>query len=105
MGLNPHVLTKPLLALVFLAAILSMAARCTGPSPTEITRERAMDIARAQVSFQPDSVDAERTTSGVRPVWRVTLRGRLPGQPPGLFETAIVEVDRHSGAIVSVART
>jgi len=57
------------------------------------------------VSFTPDTTDAELTTaSGVR-VWRVTFRGRLPGQPPGLFETAIVDVDARSGTVVSVGRT
>jgi hypothetical protein len=40
-----------------------------------------------------------------RPAWQVTLKGRLPGQPPGLFETAIVEIDRRIGEIVSLSRT
>jgi hypothetical protein len=34
-----------------------------------------------------------------------SFRGRLPGQPPGLFETMIVEVDALSGNVVSIART
>jgi len=34
----------------------------------------------------------------------VTIRGRLPGQPPELFETRIFEIDRRTGVIVSVAR-
>ena len=105
MSLNPSASAPQWLTLVFLAAILSMATRCTGPSPTEISRDRAVEIARAQVSFQPDSVEAQRTTSGVRQVWRITFRGRLAGQPPELFETVIIEVDRRSGEIVSVART
>ena len=33
------------------------------------------------------------------------FRGRLPGRPPGLFETMIVEVDSDNGEVVSVART
>jgi hypothetical protein len=91
--------------LVVAAAMLALGVTCTGPSSSEISRERAIDIARQQVSFQPDSVDAEQATAGARPVWRVTLRGRLPGQPPGLFETAIIEIDRRTGEVVSVART
>ena len=31
--------------------------------------------------------------------------GRLPGQPPGLFETMVVEVDADSGEVVSISRT
>jgi hypothetical protein len=41
---------------------------------------RAIEIARQHVSFQPDSIVAERAVSDGRPVWRVALRGRLPGQ-------------------------
>jgi len=93
-------------AILFVAAVLAVGGTCPGPSQnTELSRERAIDIARQQVTFQPDSIEAERTTSGTRPVWRVTFRGRLPGQPPGLFETAIVEIDRRSGEVVSVARS
>jgi hypothetical protein len=41
----------------------------------------------------------------VRTIWRVTFRGRLPGQPPRPFETILVEVDRQSGEVVSIARS
>ena len=89
-----------------LAAVAVLAITCPGPSPVqEISRERAIEIARPHVSFQPDSVEAERATSAGRAVWRVTFRGRLPGQPPPLFETILVEVDRHSGEVVSIARS
>jgi hypothetical protein len=54
---------------------------------------------------QPESIEAERAISAGRAVWRVTFRGRLPGQPPLLFETIIVEVDRQSGEVVSIARS
>ena len=84
-------------AILSLAAVLSLAATCPGPSQAEISRERAIEIARPHVTFQPDSIEAERATSAGRAVWRVTFRGRLPGQPPLLFETIIVEVDRNSG--------
>lgn len=92
-------------AILLVAAVLTLGATCNDPSFQEISRERAIEIARREASFQPDSIQADRTTSGTRPVWRVTLRGRLPGQPPGLFETAIIEIDRQSGEVVSIART
>lgn len=88
-----------------LAAVASLAATCEAPSSKEITRERAIAIARSQVSFQPDNVDAVRATSAGVAVWRVTFRGRLPGQPPLLFETLIVDVDRRTGAVISLTRT
>ena len=65
-----------------------LALTCpAGPSESEVTRDQAIEIAQQEVSFEPDSVNAELSTSGARSVWRVTFRGRLPGQPPGLFET------------------
>ena len=100
---------------VLLVAVLALAIACAGqrngggsldpPDSAEVTRERAIEIARKQISFQPDNIDAERTTANQRPVWRVTMRGRLPGQPPGLFETAVVTIDRSSGEVISIART
>lgn len=93
-------------AAIFLSAALAiMISSSIRPSSVqEISRERAIEIARGQVSFQPASVTAVLTTSSRRRVWRVTLRGRLPGQPPLLFETVSVEVDRRNGDIVSIAR-
>ena len=90
---------------VLIVAVLALAIACAGPSEAEITRDRAIEIARQQISFQPDNIDAVRTTANERRVWRVTMRGRLPGQPPGLFETAVVTIDRSSGEVVSIART
>jgi hypothetical protein len=90
--------------LLALAVFVSLAPMCAGPSSLELTRDRAIEIARSHVSFTPDTIDAMQATSGTRNVWRVTFRGRLPGQPPGLFETAIVEIDRLTGEIVSLSR-
>jgi hypothetical protein len=93
----------PVVACIALSTWL--AAGCARPSHVEITRERAVDIARSQVTFSPSSVEAVKASAGGRPIWRVTIRGRLPGQPPELFETRIVEIDRVSGVIISVARS
>lgn len=73
--------------------------------PAAITRERAIAIAKSQVRWDPFDVQTKRFTTKGRQIWRVTLKGRLPGQPPLLFETAIVEIDAKSGEVVSVART
>lgn len=88
-----------------LAAAAVVAITCPGPPASEISRARAIEIARPHVSFQPQSIEAERATSAGRAIWRMTFRGRLPGQPPLLFETIIVEVDRRSGEVVSIARS
>ena len=106
MGTPGVTMTGVPLPLRVVAAILVAATlACTAPSDTEISRDRAIEIARDRITFQPDTTEAAQTTSNGKRVWRVTFRGRLPGQPPGLFETAIVDVDRASGEVVSVARS
>ena len=89
------------------AVVLLLAAMgCASAAPqTGISRERAIAIARTQVKWTPFDEAAARATSNGREVWRVTLKGRLPGQPPLLFETAIVELDAGSGEILSVSKT
>jgi len=76
-------------------------------TPTEISRERAIEIARKrkEVTFPPDSVEAVQVKSelGGRAVWRVTVKGRLPDSPPLLFETRIFEIDVRTGEIVSAS--
>lgn len=87
------------------ALLLLAALACPAGGGSQISRERAIAIAREDVSFRPDSVAARLLTSKERTVWRVTFQGRLPGQPPGLFETLIVDIDAHSGDVVSISRT
>ena len=94
--------------LVRLSLPALLAAACAAgsiaPSPN-VSREQAIEIARQEVSFEPETVEAELVESEEREVWRVTFTGRLPGQPPGLSEIVIVEVDVTSGEIVSITRT
>jgi hypothetical protein len=85
--------------------ILLMMACVHQPRQGEMSRDRAIAIAKAQVRFEPFEVDARRTRTNGRQVWRVVLKGRLPGQPPMLFETAVVEIDAVTGTLVSVAKT
>jgi hypothetical protein len=105
--LRVHGTRQAPLVVICLGPLAFLAVTCpAGPVASEISREQAIEIARHEVPFEPDFVRAEQaTTDGQRAVWRVTFRGRLPGQPPGLFETMIVEVDARTGDIVSLART
>ena len=99
---NPAELRRAGLAVI---TVLLLGTACVQrPQVGEISRERAIELARQQITFSPDRIDVVRVSSDERPLWRVTLRGRLPGQPPGLFETRMVELDRRTGEIVSVAR-
>ena len=83
-----------------------MSAACrSAATRAEIPRDRAVAIARKEITFEPTSTSARKETSGGRQVWRVEFRGRLPGQPPMLFEVRIVEIDRVTGEIISVSRS
>jgi hypothetical protein len=94
------------LSILLIALVATSAALCSRPArAVEISRDRAIEIARGQVTFQISTVTVDRTSSSGRALWRVTIRGRLPGQPPELFETRIVEIDRATGVIVSIARS
>lgn len=93
---------------VFLLTVLGLASlgvSCPSPS-REITRERAIAIAQADVSFEIVSVNAERTIDERRRVWRVTFQGP-PASPdhPLLRPILIVLVDAITGEIVSVAKS
>lgn len=89
---------------VLLLAVTSLAATCPSPA-AEISRDRAIDIARPHATFAIVSIEAARTTEDGRAVWRVTLQGApmAPGSP--LRPTVIVYVDRHSGEVVSIAKS
>lgn len=87
-----------------LAALLAMSC-ATASRSAEITRDRAIAIARAQVRWAPFETTAVRRRENGRQIWRVTLKGRLPDQPPMLYETAVIELDASTGAIISQSKT
>jgi outer membrane lipoprotein-sorting protein len=97
---------------VLLAGGLVAASACssspTSPTspelPNGISRERAIDIARQQVSFTPTSVDVATDTVQGQPTWAVTFRAS-DGSHGGLGQFMKVWVDRRSGEIVSLARS
>ena len=89
------------------AAVVLLAATACASTPQRagITRDRAIAIAVTQVKWTPFDVAAVRATANGRPAWRVTMKGRLPGQPPLLFETVIVDLDARTGEILSLSKT
>jgi hypothetical protein len=91
------------LGLFLLLMVVTLPA-CSSPiSPTsEITRERAIELARHQVSFEPTSAAADMDSRQGRPVWVVTFR-RADGSHGGLGQFAEVTLDRRTGELVTVA--
>lgn len=95
------------MSLRVIAGVLVVAVTTSLPGcvDTQITREEAVAVALREVPFEPSRVEAVRAVSDGRPTWQVTFRGRLAGQPPGLFETMVVDVDAETGAVIAVSRT
>jgi len=92
------------LVVTVLLACVGLGVTCPSPT-TEITSARAVEIARAQVTFEPASIDVDKTSDGGQPTWRVTFRGN-PASPdhPQLRPITIVLIDRRTGEVRSVAK-
>ena len=97
---------KPIVRAVVLslscAAFALLAACASQNGGQEISRERAIEIAREQIDFEPGKVEAvqENDETG-RPVWRVTFYGQgVDAAHPG--QVSFFLVDRKTGEIVSL---
>ncbi len=93
----------PIRIVLFSLLPLFALSACSPTSPSsEITRERAIELARQHVSFEPTSVAANTDSRQGRPVWVVTLR-RADGSHGGLGQFAEVTLDRRTGVLVTIA--
>jgi hypothetical protein len=84
-----------------LAGLLSLYS-CASPAVDEIDQARAIELAKPEVSFEPDSIEAVRTTENGRPVWQITFRSG--SGLPHLTKVMVVSVDRKTGEVVALAR-
>ncbi len=71
----------------------------------EISRARAIEIARERIDFKPKSVRAVKAIEDKRKVWRVTFRGEPISKVHPMGETMIVSIDRFTGEVVSVSKS
>ena len=93
----------PVLARLCLLLLALAASGCPGgPPEPQVSEEQAVAVARRQVLFEPESIAAEMAAGENPPVWRVTLRGRVPGQSLFAFEEATVTVDAVTGDVIGV---
>jgi hypothetical protein len=70
-----------------------------------VSKEQAIQIARQQVSFEPEQTQIRLLRQGVgsKPFWIVSLS--IPGDTEGSFERiAFVHVDANSGKVEEVDR-
>ena len=95
----------PVLARLCLLLPVLAALGCPGgPPQPQVGEEQALAVAGRQVLFEPESVEAALDAEADPPVWRVTLRGRLPGQSVFEFEEAVVTIDAVSGDVIGVGQ-
>lgn len=96
-----------LATVIFLAGVSLAGFAATCPSTAvEISRDRAIDIARTHATFEIASIETAQATENGRPVWRVTLQGKpLSPDHPALRPTIIVYLDRQSGEVISIAKS
>ncbi|HYN21749.1 MAG TPA: PepSY domain-containing protein [Thermoanaerobaculia bacterium] len=89
-------------AVLLTLALLALLAGCASRSESqEISKERAIELAREHVEFEPGNIEAVKETEEGRPVWRVTFYGKgVSATQPG--EVMFVLLDRKTGEVVSL---
>ena len=90
-----------LLALLFVLAVVG----CRSPAnPDQISQNQAVQLARRELSFVPESQEVEKVVEDGRALWRVTFRSKplRPGRP--MVNILIVSLDRQTGAVVGLSR-
>ena len=85
-----------------LSLVMALLAACAAQSSgQEISKERAIEIARQQIDFEPGKVEAVQETDQGRPVWRVTFFAKgVDAAHPG--HVSVFWIDRKTGEIVSL---
>jgi hypothetical protein len=98
-GLRDSPLGKAaILVAVLLAALL--VARSCGSRESEISKEEAVEIARAEIDYEPDRVMTRFVPRGIdsRPSWAVSLS--TVGEAGALDRITVVVVDGRTGQVV-----
>ena len=92
---------RSLCTLVVSLMFALLAACASQNAGQEISRERAIEIARQQIDFEPGKVEAVKEMDEGRPVWKVTFYGKgVDAAHPG--QVSFFVVDRKTGEIVSL---
>ncbi|MEC9000150.1 MAG: PepSY domain-containing protein [Actinomycetota bacterium] len=100
--------SRPAQVMVVLALILLFGYLngCLGDDQVNVTEAEAIEIALAQVDFEPAEVSTKfgRSGFGARPVWAVLLivLSTDPDDPDGFEHRAVVEIDATNGEVNEV---
>jgi peptidase YpeB-like protein len=103
LALRDRPLGKALALLAVLAAAFLVARSC-GSSEGAISQEEALEIARAEISFEPDGVQVRSVPRGIpqRRVWAVSL---YTGAATAPERVTIVQIDSETGEVLEVGET
>ena len=84
-------------------AVAALVSRGCANEGRNISSERAIEVARQEVTFQPDHEQVRFVQQGVppRPMWAVSLYTTKNGQPD---RVVVVLVDADTGAVVRRTR-
>ena len=93
---------KSAAALLPALAALMVLACASRVGSEEISKQRAIELAREHLTFEARKVEAVKTTDQGRAVWQVTFRGETASQVH-MGEVLIVNIDRKTGEMVSIA--
>ncbi len=104
---KPALRDRPLgKALALLAVLVAafLVARSCGSSQGAVSKEEALEIAREEVSFEPDGTQVRSVPRGIpqRRVWAVAF---YTGEATAPVRVTVVQVDSETGDIVDVRET
>ena len=98
-GLRDRPLGKAAILVAVLVAAFLVTKSC-GSRETEISKEEAVEIARAKIDYEPDRVMTRFVPRGIhsRPNWAVSLA--TEGDDGRLDRVTVIVVDGETGQIV-----
>jgi Peptidase propeptide and YPEB domain len=100
-ALRDRPLGKVLAVLVVLFVAVVVARSC-GSSHGEISQEEAIEIAREEISYEPDEIQVRNVAQGVpkqRRIWAVSL---YVGDRTAPEKVTVVEIDAETGEVTEV---
>jgi hypothetical protein len=101
---RPALRDRPLGKALALLAVLVFAffvARSCGSSQGAISKEEAIEIARAEITYEPEGIQVRNVARGIpqRRVWAVSLYVGRPTRPE---KTTLVEINTETGEVLKV---
>ncbi len=92
-----------MMAVLGLLLVIGYLGGCLGQDQVTITEAEAVEIARAEIDFEPTEVSTKfgRSGFGSQPVWAVLflVLSTDPDDPDGFEHRTVVEIDATNGEV------